>query len=104
MITFLDHRDIEYGAISVIRHTNAVNGERSVSGEIYTNSDVLNNIDRGWRLRFEDEYYVVIYAKPVDVGQKTQVSFDAIHQFFGTSARVVSMRVSEMGLIPLIPI
>ncbi|HEK9142124.1 TPA: phage tail protein, partial [Streptococcus equi subsp. equi] len=61
---------------------NAVNGERSVSGEIYTNSDVLNNIDRGWRLRFEDEYYVVIYAKPVDVGQKTQVSFDAIHQFF----------------------
>ncbi|HER9075838.1 TPA: phage tail protein, partial [Streptococcus pyogenes] len=82
MITFLDHRDIEYGAISVIRHTNAVNGERSVSGEIYTNSDVLNNIDRGWRLRFEDEYYVVIYAKPVDVGQKTQVSFDAIHQFF----------------------
>lgn len=34
------------------------------------------------RLRFEDEYYVVIYAKPVDVGQKTQVSFDAIHQFF----------------------
>lgn len=82
MITFLDHRDIEYGAISVIRHTNAVNGERSVSGEIYTNSDVLNNIDRGWRLRFEDEYYVVIYAKLVDVGQKTQVSFDAIHQFF----------------------
>ncbi|GFK31315.1 UNVERIFIED_CONTAM: phage tail protein [Streptococcus canis] len=82
MITFLDHRDIEYGAVSVIRHTNAVNGERSVSGEIYTNSDVLNNIDRGWRLRFEDEYYVVIYAKPVDVGQKTQVSFDAIHQFF----------------------
>lgn len=82
MITFLDHRDIEYGAISVIRHTNAVNGERSVSGEIYTNSDVLNNIDRGSRLRFEDEYYVVIYAKPVDVGQKTQVSFDAIHQFF----------------------
>lgn len=82
MITFLDHRDIEYGAISVIRHTNAVNGERSVSGEIYTNSDVLNNIDRGWRLRFEDEYYVVIYAKPVDVGQKMQVSFDAIHQFF----------------------
>ncbi|WP_080358091.1 phage tail protein, partial [Streptococcus equi] len=68
--------------MSVIRHTNAVNGERSVSGEIYTNSDVLNNIDRGWRLRFEDEYYVVIYAKPVDVGQKTQVSFDAIHQFF----------------------
>ncbi|RXS33794.1 phage tail protein [Streptococcus pyogenes] len=82
MITFLDHRGIEYGVISVIRHTNAVNGERSVSGEIYTNSDVLNNIDRGWRLRFEDEYYVVIYAKPVDVGQKTQVSFDAIHQFF----------------------
>ncbi|WDS50819.1 hypothetical protein BV0002_037 [Streptococcus phage BV-0002] len=82
MITFLDHRDIEYGSISVIRHTNAVNGERSVSGEIYTNSDVLNNIDRGWRLRFEDGYYVVIYAKPVEVGQKTQVSFDAIHQFF----------------------
>lgn len=82
MITFLDENGDEYGALSSIKVTNAVNGERSVSGTIYTNEAVLERVDKGWRLRFDDEYYTIIYAKPVDIGDQTQVSFDAVHQFF----------------------
>lgn len=82
MYTFLDHYDNEYGAIATIEVTNAVNGEKSIKGEIYSNDNVLQNIDKGWRLRFQDEYFVITYAKPKDVGNKVQVSFDAVHQFF----------------------
>lgn len=82
MITFLDENGDEYGALSSIKVTNAVNGERSVSGTIYTNEAVLERVDKGWRLQFDDEYYTIIYAKPIDIGDQTQVSFDAVHQFF----------------------
>ncbi|OHX28322.1 endopeptidase [Streptococcus phage Javan273] len=82
MTTFLDHRDNEYEAQSVIKVTNAVNGERSISGTIVTNDDVLNRIDKGWKLKHDGEYYRVIFAKPVDIGNKKQVDFDAVHQFF----------------------
>ena len=33
-------------------------------------------------MRFDDEYYAVTYAKPVDEGKSTHVTFDAVHQFF----------------------
>lgn len=82
MITFLDENDVEYGALATIKATNAVNGERSLTGTIVSGDYVLSNIERGWRLRFDDEYYVVTYAKPVDEGKNVQVSFDAVHQFF----------------------
>lgn len=82
MITFLDERDVEYGALATIKVTNAVNGERSLTGEIESGDYVLTNIERGWRLRFDDEFYVVTYAKPIDDGKGTHVTFDAVHQFF----------------------
>ena len=82
MIIFLDENDVEYGALATIKATNAVNGERSITGEIISGDAVLSRIERGWRLRFEDEYYVVTYAKPIDEGKNVQVSFDAVHQFF----------------------
>lgn len=82
MIIFLDENDVEYGALATIKATNAVNGERSITGEIISGDVVLSRIERGWRLRFEDEYYVVTFAKPVDGGKNVQVSFDAVHQFF----------------------
>lgn len=82
MITFLDEKDVEYGALATIKVTNAVNGERSLTGEIESGDYVLTNIERGWRLRFDDEFYVVTYAKPIDDGKGTHVTFDAIHQFF----------------------
>jgi len=82
LITFLDERDVEHGALATIKVTNAVNGERSLTGEIESGDYVLTNIERGWRLRFDDEFYVVTYAKPIDDGKGTHVTFDAIHQFF----------------------
>ena len=82
MITFLNEKDVEHGALASIKITNAVNGERSLSGEIESGDYVLSNIERGWRLRFDDEFYVVTYAKPVDEGTSTHVTFDAVHQFF----------------------
>ncbi len=82
MITFLDENDVEYGALATIKATNAVNGERSLTGTIVSGDYVLSKIERGWRLRFDDEYYVVTYAKPIDEGRDVQVEFDAVHQFF----------------------
>lgn len=82
MITFLDERDVEHGALATIKVTNAVNGERSLTGEIESGDYVLTNIERGWRLRFDDKFYVVTYAKPIDDGKGTHVTFDAVHQFF----------------------
>ncbi len=82
MITFLDERDVEHGTLATIKVTNAVNGERSLTGEIESGDYVLTNIERGWRLRFDDEFYVVTYAKPIDDGKGTHVTFDAVHQFF----------------------
>lgn len=82
MITFLDEKDVEHGALATIKVTIAVNGERSLTGEIESGDYVLSNIERGWRLRFDDEFYVVTYAKPIDDGKTTHVTFDAVHQFF----------------------
>ena len=82
MITFLDERDVEHGALATIKVTNAVNGECSLTGEIESGDYVLTNIERSWRLRFDDEFYVVTYAKPIDDGKSTHVTFDAVHQFF----------------------
>ena len=82
MIIFLDENDVEHGALATIKATNAVNGERSITGEIISEDIVLSRIERGWRLRFEDEYYVVTFAKPIDEGKNVKVSFDAVHQFF----------------------
>lgn len=82
MTTFLDHKDNEYEVQTVIKATNAVNGERSLTGTIYTNEEVLNKIDKGWKIKFQDEFYRVIFAKPIDTGNKIQVDFDAVHQFF----------------------
>lgn len=82
MVVFLDQYDNEYGAQATLQVTNAVNGERSLKGTIVTNDDVLNTIEKGWKMQFDDEYYRIIYAEPVDLGNKKQVEFDAVHQFF----------------------
>ena len=82
MITFIDEKGTEHSALIAYSMTNAVNGELSVKGTIYTNDKVLHGIDRGWRFRLDDEYYRVTYAKPNDTGRQIEVEFDAVHQFF----------------------
>lgn len=68
-----------------LKHT--VNGEKSLTGTIYSNEDVLNNIDRGWSLEFEDEKYYVTYAAKNDLGNGIAVDFDAVHEFFFKMAK-----------------
>lgn len=87
MITFLDSQQIERNAQVGFSTVQSVNGELSVKGTIYTNDDVLKNIDRGWRFRLNDEYYRIVYVKPIDTGKQIEVEFDAVHQFFYDMAK-----------------
>jgi len=82
LITFVDEKGTEHSALVAYSVTNAVNGELSVKGTIYTNDKILHGIGRGWRFRLDDEYYRITYAKPNDTGRQIEVEFDAVHQFF----------------------
>ena len=82
MITFYDEKGNGYGAQVELKTKNAVNGERSISGTIVSNKQVLSRLDRGWSFTFDDELYKIIYAKPKDEGKNISLSFDAVHQFF----------------------
>ena len=82
MITFYDEKGNGYGAQVELKTKNAVNGERSISGTIVSNKQVLSRLDRGWSFTFDGELYKIIYAKPKDEGQNISLSFDAVHQFF----------------------
>lgn len=82
MITFYDEKGNGYGAQVELTTKNAVNGERSVSGTIISNNQVLSRLDRGWSFTFDGELYKIIYAKPKDEGRNISLSFDAVHQFF----------------------
>lgn len=82
MITFYDEKGNGYGAQVELKTKNAVNGERSISGTIVSNKQVLSRLDRGWSFTFGGELYKIIYAKPKDEGKNISLSFDAVHQFF----------------------
>lgn len=82
MITFYDEKGNGYGAQVELKTKNAVNGERSISGTIVSNKQVLSRLDRGWSFTFDGELYKIIYAKPKDEGKNISLSFDAVHQFF----------------------
>lgn len=82
MITFYDETGKGYGAQVELKTKNAVNGERSISGTIVSNKQVLSRLDRGWSFTFDGELYKIIYAKPKDEGENISLSFDAVHQFF----------------------
>lgn len=82
MITFYDEKGNGYGAQVELTTKNAVNGERSISGTIVSNKQVLSRLDRGWSFIFDGELYKIIYAKPKDEGKNLSLSFDAVHQFF----------------------
>jgi len=82
LITFYDEKGNGYGAQVELKTKNAVNGERSISGTIVSNKQVLSRLDRGWSFTFDGELYKIIYAKPKDEGKNTSLSFDAVHQFF----------------------
>lgn len=82
MINFIDETGKQHSAIVECKKTKGVNGEKSLTGTIYTNDEILEGIGRGWRLQFEDENYCLTYANPIDEGTRIVVEFDAVHEFF----------------------
>lgn len=80
MITFTDVESNEYQAQCEIEKTDAVNGEKSLSGTIYFGQDVKDNISKGWTLSFLDEEYVVVTYKKND--KDNTVAFNAVQAFF----------------------
>lgn len=82
MINFIDEYGKQHAAIVECQKTKGVNGEKSLSGTIYTNDEILEGIGRGWRLQFEEENYCLTYVNPIDEGNRIVVEFDAVHEFF----------------------
>lgn len=80
MITFTDVENNEYQAQCEIEKTDAVNGEKSLSGTIYFGQDVKDNLSKGWTLTFLDEEYVVVTYKKND--KDNTVAFNAVQSFF----------------------
>lgn len=80
MITFTDVENNEYQAQCEIEKTDAVNGEKSLSGTIYFGQDVKANIAKGWTLSFLDEDYVVVTYTKND--KDNTVTFSAVQAFF----------------------
>lgn len=80
MITFKDVENNEYQAQCEIEKTDAVNGEKSLSGTIYFGQDVKSNIAKGWTLSFLDEDYVVVTYTKND--KENTVAFSAVQAFF----------------------
>lgn len=80
MITFTDVENNEYQAQCEIEKTDAVNGEKSLSGTIYFGQDVKENISKGWTLSFLDEEYVVVTYTKND--KENTVAFSAVQSFF----------------------
>lgn len=80
MITFKNIAGNKFLAVGTIQRKSALNGEKSLTGVLYDGDDVLNKIDKGWSLEFDNELYVVTYFERND--NDNSVSFDAIHKFF----------------------
>lgn len=80
MIKFKNINGDVFLAVGSIKRKSALNGEKSLTGTLFEGDDVLNKIDKGWSLEFDDEPYVVTYFERND--NDNTVEFDAIHKFF----------------------
>lgn len=80
MIKFKNITGDAFLAVGSIKRKSALNGEKSLTGTLFKGDDVLNEIDKGWSLEFDNEPYVVTYFERND--NDNTVGFDAIHKFF----------------------
>ncbi|WP_324285486.1 phage tail protein [Lactiplantibacillus plantarum] len=86
MIKFYDSGGtVHFGQATITRKTS-VNGGLSLTGEVFAGGDVLNGLDYGWWLNFDNEKYVITYKKLSD--DTNTVVFDAVQQFFWDFAKV----------------
>ncbi|WP_181565551.1 phage tail protein [Aerococcus mictus] len=82
MLHLIDEKGKGHGALAEIKETNGVNGEKSLSGVIYTNDEVIDHLDIGWKVLWKEERYPIIFAQPIDLGERVELHFDAVHEFF----------------------
>lgn len=82
MLLFIDEAGKHHSALADVKETKGVNGEKSISGTIYSNDTIIEGIGRGWKVKFNDEMYCLTYVLPVDQGRRNEVEFDAVHDFF----------------------
>ncbi|USZ61322.1 hypothetical protein NHN12_02715 [Lactiplantibacillus plantarum] len=86
MIKFYDSSGtVHFGQATITRKTS-VNGGLSLTGEVFAGDDVLNGLDCGWWLNFDNEKYVITYKKLSD--DTNTVVFDAVQQFFWDFSKV----------------
>jgi len=71
---------------ATITRTTSVNGGLSLTGEVFAGDEVLNGLDYGWWLNFDNEKYVITYKKLSD--DTNTIVFDAVQQFFWDFAKV----------------
>ncbi|WP_324715169.1 phage tail protein [Lactiplantibacillus plantarum] len=86
MIKFHDPSGGPHFGQATITRTTSVNGGLSLTGEVFAGGDVLNGLDYGWWLNFDNEKYVITYKKLSD--DTNTVVFDAVQQFFWDFAKV----------------
>ncbi|MFK5686534.1 phage tail protein [Lactiplantibacillus plantarum] len=86
MIKFHDPAGASHFGQATITRTTSVNGGLSLTGEVFAGDDVLNGLDYGWWLNFDNEKYVITYKKLSD--DTNTVVFDAVQQFFWDFAKV----------------
>ncbi len=86
MIKFYDPSGASHFGQATITRTTSVNGGLSLTGEVFAGGDVLNGLDYGWWLNFDNEKYVITYKKLSD--DTNTVVFDAVQQFFWDFAKV----------------
>ncbi|WP_367376849.1 phage tail protein [Lactiplantibacillus plantarum] len=86
MIKFYDSGGTVHFGQATITRTTSVNGGLSLTGEVFAGDDVLNGLDYGWWLNFDNEKYVITYKKLSD--DTNTVVFDAVQQFFWDFAKV----------------
>ncbi|MFH5809091.1 phage tail protein [Lactiplantibacillus plantarum] len=86
MIKFHDPSGTPHFGQATITRTTSVNGGLSLTGEMFAGDDVLNGLDYGWWLNFDNEKYVITYKKLSD--DTNTVVFDAVQQFFWDFAKV----------------
>ncbi|MFS1785620.1 phage tail protein [Weissella cibaria] len=82
MLKFRDPQSNIQLAEAELTYKEAVNGEKSLTGTIYSNDEVLHQMERGWSVMFNGDWYYITYVAPTDGGNSITVEFDAVHEFF----------------------
>lgn len=97
MLKFRNYKNELLLAQGELTYSETVNGEKSLTGLVYNNDDVLFGLDKGWSVQFNDKWYHITYVAPTDKGNKVTVEFDAVHEFFFNMAKSVAYGTLKDG-------